>query len=128
MSENNSGDNNMDWKVVVFNKINNENSNRIPIPFNFEKRIKTGFIVSVYGLFCFVPFRYAPWEYYDNDFWDIVFSKLTTKVFYGLVLKQDEALLTYSLNSRIPQFKKAFFEPNFFSDITSSFCVARNRR
>ncbi len=60
MSENNSGDNNMDWKVVVFNKINNENSNRIPIPFNFEKRIKTGFIVSVYGLFCFVPFRYAP--------------------------------------------------------------------
>ncbi|MEI8202819.1 MAG: hypothetical protein WCH34_07395 [Bacteroidota bacterium] len=112
MLENNSGDSNIDWKVVVFNKIRNENSNRIPIPFYFEKRIKTGFMVSVYGLFCFVPFRYTPWEYYDNEFWDIVFDKLKTKVFYGLVLKQDDALLTFSLNSRIPQFKKAFFDPN----------------
>ena len=109
---NNITDDENDWRFVRFKEIENDDNLNINLPFNIYEIKEIGFIVRVYGLFCYIPFNYMPWKYSNNYYWELVYPTLQRKTFFAHILRKNVEYLSFYLNAKIPQFKTPVLTKN----------------
>jgi len=75
------------------------------LPFKIKGLRKGGFLVKINGLYAFIPFKYMPWDYHYQHFWELIYPTIKEKIFFGKVLRLTKDPIGIILHAKVPQFK-----------------------